>query len=85
MDKGSELINNFLVTSACEYDSQELEPLIEKADATQPLYGDSGYVGQETIIEECGISSEVHEKETIGNPLTEKPKAMNRKKSQSRA
>ena len=85
VDKGTKLINNYMVTPACDHDSQELETLLEQADSGQPLYADSAYVGQEAIIEECEMSNEVHEKGTKGKPLTEAQKASNRLKSKSRA
>ena len=85
VDKGTKLINNWMVTPACDHDSQELETLIEKADAGQPLYADSAYVGQEAIIDECEMINEVHEKGTKNKPLIEGQKASNRKKSKSRA
>lgn len=74
-----------MVTLTCDHDSQELETLLEKADAGWPLNSDSEYVGQDAIIEKCSMSDEVHEKVTKGNPLTEKQKASNRVKSKSRA
>jgi IS5 family transposase len=81
VDKDTKLINNWMVTPACDHDSQSLEPLIEQADAGQPLYGDSAYVGQEAIINEC----EMIKKGTKGKPLTDEQKASNRQKSKSRA
>jgi IS5 family transposase len=85
VDKGTKLINNWMVTPACKHDSQELEALLEKQDMGQPLYGDSAYVGQQAIIDECEMTNEVHEKGTKGHPLTEEQKASNRVKSKSRA
>jgi IS5 family transposase len=64
VDKGTKLINNWMVTPACDHDAQELETLLEKQDAGQPLYADSAYVGKEEIIDECDMSNEVHEKGT---------------------
>jgi len=69
-----------MVTPACKHDSQELEALLEKQDMGQPLYGDSAYVGQQAIIDECEMTNEVHEKGTKGHQ-----KASNRVKSKSRA
>ncbi|HHE32655.1 MAG TPA: IS4/IS5 family transposase [Chlorobaculum parvum] len=85
VDKGTKLINNWMVTPACDHDAQELETLLEKQDAGQPLYADSAYVGKEEIIDECDMSNEVHEKGTKNNPLSEEQKASNRVKSKSRA
>ncbi len=85
VDKETKLINNWMVTPACDHDSQELETLLEKEDVGQPLYADSAYVGQEAIIEACEMINEIHEKGTKGKPLTDEQKASNRQKSKSRA
>jgi transposase, IS5 family len=77
-DKGTKLITDYMVTDApprhCR-GSQELEPLLDKADAGQSLYADAAYIGQEKSIEECGMTNEVHEKGNRYHKLTETQKA----------
>jgi transposase, IS5 family len=85
VDKGSKLISTYMVTPACDHDSQALDALLDQADAGQPLYGDSAYIGQEESIEWCEMTNEIHEKGCRTKPLTEEQKASNRKKSKSRA
>jgi len=85
VDKGSKLIGTYMVTPACDHDSQSLDALLDQADAGQPLYGDSAYIGQEESIEWCEMTNEIHEKGCRTKPLTEEQKASNRQKSKSRA
>jgi IS5 family transposase len=84
-DKGTKLINDYMVTDASVHDSQELETLLNKADAGQKLYADAAYIGQEESIEACGMTTEVHEKGARNHKLTETQKASNREKSRHRA
>jgi transposase, IS5 family len=85
VDKDTKLISTYMVTPANEHDSQSMETLIEKADAGQPLYGDSAYIGQQESIDWCQMTNEIHEKGCRTKPLTEAQKASNRQKSKSRA
>lgn len=85
VDHGTKLISTYMVTDASVHDSQELETLIDKDDAGQPLYGDSAYTGQEESIAWCCMQAEVHEKGTSNSKLTDEQKASNRKKSKTRA
>jgi IS5 family transposase len=84
-DKGTKLISDYMVTDAAVHDSQELETLIDQADAGQPLYADAAYIGQEESIERCGMTNKVHEKGNRHHKLTETQKASNREKARHRA
>ncbi|NTW83187.1 MAG: IS5 family transposase [Chlorobiaceae bacterium] len=85
VDQGTKLINDYMVTDASVHDSQELETLLDKADAGQNLYADAAYIGQEESIEECGMTNKVHKKGTRNHKLTEAQKEKNRAKSKVRA
>jgi len=85
VDEGTKLIQDYMATDASVHDSQELEILIDKSDAGQKLYADAAYIGQEAIIEQCGMTNEVHEKGTRNHQLTETQKESNREKSKIRA
>ena len=85
VDKGTKLISDYMVTSASVHDSQELETLLSKADAGQPLYADAAYIGQQEIIEGCGMMNNVQEK-GFRNPKRSKvQKESNREKARHRA
>jgi len=60
-DNGTKLINDYMATDASVHDSQELEILIDKSDAGQRLYADATYIGQEAIIDRCGMTNEEHD------------------------
>lgn len=85
VDQGTKLISDYMVTDAAVHDSQELETLLDKADAGQNLYADAAYIGQEKSIEECGMTNKVHEKGTRNHKLTADQKAKNREKSKVRS
>lgn len=84
-DQGTKLITSYAVSSASKHDSQELETLMDHADAGQPLFGDAAYVGFEELIEEYQMINQIHEKGSGAKKLTESQKASNRKKSKIRA
>jgi transposase, IS5 family len=75
----------YAITHAADHDSVVLETLLEMSDGGQILYGDSAYVAQEEIIDECHMTSKIHEKGYRNKPLTDKQKASNREKSKIRA
>ena len=85
VDQGTKLINDYMVTDASVHDSQELETLLDKADAGQDLYADAAYIGQEKSIEACGMTNKVHEKGTRNHKLTTAQNAKNRQKSKVRS
>jgi len=85
VDKGTKLIRDYMATDASVHDSQELEILIDKSDVGQKLYADAVYIGQEAIIDHCGMTNAVHEKGTRNHQLTEAQKESNREKSKTRA
>ena len=50
-DKDAKLISTYAVSSAYVHDSQELEALIDRQDASQKLYADLAYTGQNDGID----------------------------------
>jgi transposase, IS5 family len=87
IDKKSKLINKYVTTNASVHDSQVLVDLIAKADSHHEMYGDSAYSGEPIarLLKKKNIRNRIHEKGYRDNPLTEKQKAANRKKSKVRA
>lgn len=87
VDKKSKLITNFEVTSASMHDSKILDYLLDEEDAHHELYADSAYRSKEIEekLRERKIRSRIHKKGYRNNPLSEKDKAINTKKSKIRA
>lgn len=87
VDIGSKLITNFETTAASVHDSEILEELLQPSDSNKPLYGDSAYRSEEheELLTEKKIKSQIHEKAYRNTPLTDKQKALNKKKSKIRA
>ena len=61
VDMGKKLIRDYLATDASVHDSQELEILIDNSDVGHKLYADAVYIGQEAIIDRCGMTNEEHD------------------------
>lgn len=85
-DTKTKLIEEFDVTNASVHDSQAIEDLLTEKDKGQPLYADSAYTGkeQEKIYKKKGMINHVHEKGSRNKPLTERQKAKNKAKSNTR-
>ena len=85
--KKSKLIKTYAVSDASVHDSQILEELLEEDDSNHEIYGDSAYSGDpiKKVLDSRNIRSRIHEKGYRNNPLTEKQKEKNRKKSKVRA
>jgi len=86
VDKKSKLITNFDVSSASVHDSQMLDYLLDEKDARHELYGDAAYRSEEieSDLKKRKIRSRIHKKGYRNNPLGEKDKAINTKKSKIR-
>jgi len=86
-DTETKIITNYEVTPANVYDNEVLEPLLDKRDKQQPLYGDSAYRSQsiEEMLEEKQIESQIHEKGYRHLKLTGRQRQRNKKKSKTRA
>lgn len=86
-DTETKLITAYEVTPANVHDSNVLEQLLDKKDRHQYFYADSAYRSKkiENKLKKKKIKSKIHEKGYRGNPLTEKQKKRNRKKSKVRA
>lgn len=69
------------------HDSQAVEQLIDKSDSHHEFYADSAYSGDpiKETLQKKKIRNRIHEKGYSKNPLNEKQKEMNRKKSKIRA
>lgn len=86
VDAKSKLITKYDTTDASVHDSQALENLLEKSDKEKPLFADSAYFGKpiSDLLNRKNIINKIHEKGYRGNPLTDKQKEKNRKKSRVR-
>ncbi len=86
-DMGSKLITDFQTTPVSEHDGNVLEELLSEQDTHKPLYGDSAYRSREheQLLKDKKIKSQIHQKGYRNQPLTEKQKQSNRKKSKIRA
>lgn len=87
IDVKSKLITKYGSTDASVHDSQALESLLDKNDKEKPLFADSAYSGKpiSDMLKRKNIINKIHEKGYRGNPLTDKQKDRNRKKSKTRA
>lgn len=87
VDSKKKFIDNYNVTDAATHDSVSVKPVLSKKDKGQPLYGDSAFSRGvfEDAVNKCGMINKVHEKGYRNNPLTEKQKQSNNRKSKIRA
>jgi transposase, IS5 family len=87
VDAKSKLITKYGTTDASVHDSQALENLLKKTDKEKPLFADSAYSGKpiSDLLNRKNIINKIHEKGYRGNPLTDKQKEKNRRKSMVRA
>ncbi len=88
VDKRSNMILEYATTSAEVHDSRMLDEIMgEPRKRKEPFYGDSAYRSEEIErkLKERNFKSKIHEKGYRNNPLTEKQKKANRKKSKIRA
>jgi IS5 family transposase len=86
-DVKSKLVLNFEVTPASVHDSQVLDELIEvHDDIGQPLYADSAYYSEDTILKYKLLTMQpnIIEKGYRNKELTERQKKKNRKLSSTR-
>jgi len=86
VDAKSKLITKYDTRNAAVHDSQAFENLLDKSDKGKPIYADSAYSGKpiSDLLKRKNIVNKIHEKGYRGNPLTEKQKEKNRRKSKVR-
>ena len=87
-DSETKLITDYRTTTANVHDSEVIGELLnKKEDGFQPVYADSAYRSEEIekMCSKKNVISQIHEKGYRGNPLTEKQKIRNTKKSKTRA
>ncbi len=90
-DQQHKLIQSYSVTPASVHDSQVFDDLLDqtkdKGGNKRAVYADSAYrsQAQEQRLAEAQMESQICEKGTRGNPLTEEQKQSNRNKSKVRA
>ena len=86
-DEKHKFVDRYSVTAASVHDSQTLGDLLDKGDKGQELWADSAYTGeeQEKTLKKYEVVSQVHEKGSRNNPLSEAQKQGNTEKSRTRA
>jgi IS5 family transposase len=86
-DSGTNLISDYVVTSANVHDSTPFAEMVGEADQGTTLHGDSAYKSAQSdeLLESFGIDNQVHEKGNRGAALTETQRRHNRQKSKIRA
>jgi IS5 family transposase len=86
-DSGTNLISDYVATSANVHDSTPFAEMVGEADRGTNLHADSAYKGAESdeLLESFGIDNQVHEKGNRGAALTETQRRHNRQKSKIRA
>jgi transposase, IS5 family len=86
-DAGTNLITNYVVTSANVHDSVPFAELLDESDQGKTLHADSAYKSSESdkLLATFGIDNQVHEKGNRGAALTETQRRHNWQKSKIRA
>lgn len=86
VDNERKLIRNYQVTSAEVHDSQVLIEILTD-NSSKNVWADSAYRSEfnELSLSACDLRSQIHEKGKRGQPLDEKQKQSNTKKSRTRA
>lgn len=87
VDAADKIIVSYEVTHAAEHDINVFKEMIDEIPEHTRVWGDKAYFSKEVeeILAAKNISSEILEKATRGNPLTEVQKFLNKLKSQTRA
>lgn len=87
VDAESKLIDEYVVTTASDHDSQAVDRLLDDSDRDTTIWFDSAYVGQNVSseLEKVGAKGLVCERAYRNRPLTEKQKQENRSKSSFRS
>jgi IS5 family transposase len=86
-DKTHKLIRNYEVTDAGVHDSRVLETLLDEANTSKDVFGDSAYrsAAAEEKLAARGLRSRICVRGTRGHPLSKAKAAANRAKSRIRA
>lgn len=85
VDSKSKLITKYKVTDASVHDSQTLKDLLDETDKGKTVHADSAYTGQDDIIKEKEVISEICEKGYRNKKLTDEQIGNNRVKSKIRS
>lgn len=86
-DAKHKLIRRYDVTDASVHDSQTLDGLLNKDNASQDVYADSAYRSAEIEVKlkARGFRSRIHRRGSRNHPLSESQQEANRRKSKVRA
>ena len=85
VDAKSKLITKYKVTDASVHDSQPLKDLLDETDKGETVHADSAYTGQDDLLKEKEVLSEICEKGCRYKKLTDEQLGNNRIKSKIRA
>ena len=85
-EQKNKFITGYTVTNASVHDSQEIVGLLVQEDEGQPVYADSGYIGEELNMQmvEKKVKPIICEKGFRNHPITDEQKASNKEKSKVR-
>ena len=85
-DAKHKLIRRYDVSDAAVHDSQKLDGLLNKANTSADVFGDSAYRSTETEagLKARGFRSRIHVRATRNHPLSQRQQEANRNKSRVR-
>jgi IS5 family transposase len=86
-DARHKLIRQYDVTDASVHDSQKFDALVNQANTSADVYGDSAYRSTETEakLRRRGFRSRIHQRASRGHALSKAQQKANRQKSKIRA
>lgn len=86
-DVKHKFVRKYHVSDAAMHDSQAMDQLLDEANTNGDVYGDSAYRSKaiSDTLEEQGYHDRIHRKGYRNNPLTEREKQRNKRKSKVRA
>ncbi|HQO03662.1 MAG TPA: IS5 family transposase [Spirochaetota bacterium] len=84
VDAKSKLITRYKVTDASVHDSQTLKELLDETDKGKTVHADSAYTGQDDLLQEKEVLSEICEKGCRYKKLTDEQIGNNKVKSKIR-
>jgi len=86
-DVKHKFVRKYHVSDAAMHDSQAMDQLVDEANTKGDVYGDSAYRSKAISerLEEQGYRDRIHRKGYRNNPLTDREKQRNKRKSKVRA
>jgi IS5 family transposase len=87
VDVKHKFIRRYVVTDAATHDSQMIDKLLDPANTSRDVYGDSAYRSEaiSRSLDEQGYRDRIHRKGYRGRPLSARSRSANTRKSRVRA